>query len=120
MLRPIKVTFANGEVLETSCNGTDEDIRSYYVGKEFNRGIFGNDDMQRAVSVEILTENTFRYDDLTLYDSKNHILGEFEVADGQQKFVPSRYLLQMPSGYQVLAAQEAAACWPLVESDLLS
>ena len=48
-----KVTFDNGDVIETAINGTDEEIKSYYMGKTFNLGK-EEDDMHKAVKVELL------------------------------------------------------------------
>lgn len=50
----VKVTFANGDHLTTSINGTEEEIRKYYLGKEFNIGDGEEDDVQKAVAVEFL------------------------------------------------------------------
>ena len=36
MLRPIQVTFKNGKSFQTSINGTDQDIRDYYLNNVFN------------------------------------------------------------------------------------
>lgn len=35
-MRGIKVTFTNGDIITTSINGTDEEIRKYYIGNTFN------------------------------------------------------------------------------------
>ena len=50
------ITFDNGEVLETAINGTDEEIKSYYLGKTFNLGI-EKDDMHKVVKVEVIRES---------------------------------------------------------------
>jgi hypothetical protein len=53
-MRSVKVTFENGETIDTSINGTDEEIKNYYkVGKEFNIG-HNEDNMQKVKSVDIL------------------------------------------------------------------
>ena len=51
-----KVTFDNGDVIETAINGTDEEIKSYYMGKTFNLGK-EEDDMHKAVKVEVIRES---------------------------------------------------------------
>lgn len=51
-----KVTFDNGEVIETAINGTDEEIKSYYMGKTFNLGK-EEDDMHKVVKVEVIRES---------------------------------------------------------------
>lgn len=53
----IKVTFADGNVIETWINGTEDEIRQYYLGKFFNFGDTDwgvGDNMQQAISVEFL------------------------------------------------------------------
>lgn len=51
-----RVTFDNGEVMETAINGSDEEIKSYYLGRTFNLGI-EKDDMHKAVKVEVIRES---------------------------------------------------------------
>lgn len=51
-----KVTFDNGDVIETAINGTDEEIKSYYMGKTFNLGK-EEDDMHKVVKVEVIRES---------------------------------------------------------------
>ena len=51
-----RVTFDNGEVMETAINGTDEEIKSYYIGKTFNLGT-EKDDMHKVVNVEVIRES---------------------------------------------------------------
>jgi len=53
-MRAIKVTFDDGEELTTNINGTNEEIRKYYIGQWFNRGSGSEDKMTKAVSVEFL------------------------------------------------------------------
>lgn len=48
-----KVTFENGVTFGTSINGTDEEIKDYYIGRVFNIGQGENDDMQKCISCEI-------------------------------------------------------------------
>ena len=56
-MRSIKVTFDNGDWLETNINGTNAEILKYYVGNEFNLGDgAGGDLMAKATSVEFLDE----------------------------------------------------------------
>jgi hypothetical protein len=52
-MRTIKVTFADGNSLITSINGTNEEINSYYLGNTFNLGR-EEDHLTIAVKVEFL------------------------------------------------------------------
>jgi hypothetical protein len=55
--REVKVYFDNGDHLVTSMNGqlTDEEISNYYrVGKSFNLGVGGKDNMTKVKKIEIL------------------------------------------------------------------
>lgn len=54
--REVRVTFDNGDVIETSMNPkiTDDDINEYYkIGKQFNIGRI-DDKMAKVKKVEIL------------------------------------------------------------------
>ena len=52
-MRMIKAIFANGDYLETSINGTESDIRAYYLGKRFNLGDgAGGDNLQVCIEIE--------------------------------------------------------------------
>jgi hypothetical protein len=56
-MRTIKVTFSDGNTVTTSINGTDEEIRRYYLGQPFNFGDTDShpkDNVQTAVAVEFL------------------------------------------------------------------
>lgn len=54
-MKNVKVKYANGDVVYTSINGTREEILEYFkVGKTFNIGSSGHDDIQAIVSCEIL------------------------------------------------------------------
>lgn len=55
--RSIRVTFADGNSLETEINGTEDEIRRYYVGQPFNFGdtdAHPADNLQCATAVEFL------------------------------------------------------------------
>jgi hypothetical protein len=52
--RAIRVTFSDGDSVETSINGTDEEIKRYYLGQQFNVGSGGEDRMVTATAVEFL------------------------------------------------------------------
>lgn len=57
LMRPIRLTYSNGRVSETEINGTEAEIRQYYLGQWFNFGDTDShpaDDMQKVVSVEFL------------------------------------------------------------------
>ncbi len=56
-LREVRITYENGDVVETNMAAhlTDDDIRKYYaIGKEFNLGSGGKDLMSKVKEVEIL------------------------------------------------------------------
>lgn len=52
-MKTVKVTYDNGDSVITKINGTESDIRAYYIGKVFNIGTCG-DLLVKAVSVEFL------------------------------------------------------------------
>jgi len=52
-MKTVKVTFSNGDHLTTGINGTEDEIRAYYIGQTFNLGA-ESDLMVKAVSVEFL------------------------------------------------------------------
>jgi hypothetical protein len=56
-MRTIKVTYEDGNTTTTQINGSEEEIRRYYVGKTFNLGQPHDptqDRLVKAVSVEFL------------------------------------------------------------------
>lgn len=53
-MRTIKVTWEDGDTTITNINGTDEQIRQYYLNQVFNLGRGPDDYLVRAVSVEFL------------------------------------------------------------------
>lgn len=57
MRRAIRVTFSDGNTLTTEINGSEEEIRRYYLGQQFNFGdteAHPTDNMQTATAVEFL------------------------------------------------------------------
>ncbi len=59
-MRTVRVNYNDGDWTLTNINGTDEEIRRYYVGKQFNFGDndFGEDDIVKtAISVEFISDN---------------------------------------------------------------
>lgn len=53
-MRLVKVTFENGDTITTHINGTDEEIKWYYIiGRLFNIGTVA-DNMQKVEFVEII------------------------------------------------------------------
>lgn len=54
-MKTAHITFDNGDTITTSINGTDDEIRAYYLGKWFNLGTV-DDDMHKAVSVDVLPD----------------------------------------------------------------
>ena len=54
-MRSIRVHYDDGRSVATSINGSDQEIREYYLNKPFNLGDgFGGDSMATAVRVEFL------------------------------------------------------------------
>ena len=49
----IKVIFEDGDYFFTTINGSEEEIKKYYIGKIFNIGRL-TDNMQRCIDVEFL------------------------------------------------------------------
>ena len=52
-MRAIKTTYGNGDTVVTSINGTDDEIKAYFLGQWFNFGVEG-DNMQQCVAVDFL------------------------------------------------------------------
>lgn len=50
----IKVHFENGDYLMTKINATLEEATNYYVGNTFNVGLGPNDNMIKAVRIELI------------------------------------------------------------------
>jgi len=54
-MREVKVTYSNGDVIETDINGTDKEIKEYFkIGRVFNVGRGVNDELAKVKKVEIL------------------------------------------------------------------
>lgn len=54
-MKHIKVTFSNGDTVETGINGTEEEIINYYTKNQFNLGSGdGKDVMVKGIKVEFL------------------------------------------------------------------
>lgn len=51
-MRSIRVTYENGDYTDTQINGTEDEIRRYYLGNIFNVGIGPEDNLLRAVKIE--------------------------------------------------------------------
>lgn len=52
-MKTAKVTFDNGDSTITNINGTESEIRNYYIGNIFNIGTY-EDCLVKAVSVKFL------------------------------------------------------------------
>jgi len=52
-MRSAKVILADGTSYTTDINGTDEEIRAYFVGQRLNMGVFPEELMKKCVDVEI-------------------------------------------------------------------
>ena len=52
-MRTIKATFENGDFIITKINGTEEDIKKWYLGNMFNLGVV-RDNMQKCIAVEFI------------------------------------------------------------------
>lgn len=58
-MRSIRVHFEDGNTIDTNINGTDDEIRQYYVGQSFQFGdteAHPRDKMVKAVRVEFFPE----------------------------------------------------------------
>lgn len=55
LLRPIKITYQDGNTLVTSINGSKDEVNAYYLGKSFNLG--PEDHCTIAIKVEFLDDN---------------------------------------------------------------
>jgi hypothetical protein len=53
----VRVRFADGDEIITGINTTLEGAREYYLGKWFNVGIGPDDNMQRAIAVDLVEGN---------------------------------------------------------------
>ena len=56
-MKTVKVTFADGNTILTNINGTEEEIRQYYLNNVFQFGDTPDcpkDNLQKAVSVEFI------------------------------------------------------------------
>ena len=54
-MRTVKVTYASGDSITTSINGTDESIKNYFkIGKLFNIGNCGEDNMQAVTKLDFI------------------------------------------------------------------
>jgi len=56
-MRTIRVDFSNGDHLITSINGTEQSIREYYIGNQFNIGTGGDDLLVTATEVTFVGAN---------------------------------------------------------------
>ena len=52
-MKTVKVTYDNGDSIITNINGTESEIRDYYIGNIFNIGTY-EDYLAKAISVEFL------------------------------------------------------------------
>lgn len=52
-MRIVKVIFKNGDSITTRINGTEDEIRDYYIGKVFNIDNV-KDDLQEAIGIKFL------------------------------------------------------------------
>jgi len=53
VMKTIKITWSDGTTTTTKINGTDAEIKKYYIGQLFNHGVI-DDCMVRAVNVEFV------------------------------------------------------------------
>lgn len=53
-MRPIKITYENGEVKYTQINGSKQEVINYYVGRVFNVGFGEHDNLLKCIKVEFL------------------------------------------------------------------
>jgi hypothetical protein len=60
IMRTVRINYNDGNWTLTDINGTDEEIRRYYVGKQFNFGdndFDQDDDLKTVISVEFISDN---------------------------------------------------------------
>jgi hypothetical protein len=49
-MKEVKVTFANGQIVQTRISGSEKEILDYYrIGKIFNIGVGENDNLQAVL-----------------------------------------------------------------------
>lgn len=53
-LRHVKVTFEDGNFIETPINGTKKEILNHYIGQYFDMGSGETEKMVKAVNVDFL------------------------------------------------------------------
>ena len=54
-MRPVRVCFADSRYdYETTVNGTDSEIKAYFLAGPMDLGVFPQEDLQTAVRVEFL------------------------------------------------------------------
>jgi hypothetical protein len=64
-MKTIRVTFADGNTLTTQINGTEAEIRAYYLGKKFQFGDTEenpSDKLVEAVNVEFLKSYKYEFE----------------------------------------------------------
>ena len=54
------VKFSNGYSFRTSINGTDAEIKKYYMGKYFDIGVYPKEKMAKVVSVRVLKDDSVK------------------------------------------------------------
>lgn len=55
-MKGAKATTTSGLSWSTSINGTDEEIRRYFMGQSFDVGVYPEEKYERVVKVEILPD----------------------------------------------------------------
>lgn len=51
----VKVTYSNDDTITTAINGSEDEIRQYFkIGKIFNIGSAGQDNLQKVKKLEII------------------------------------------------------------------
>ncbi len=53
-MKTVIVKFANGDEIRTNINGTEDEIKAYYLNNVFDMGTYPEELMLRPISCEVL------------------------------------------------------------------
>ena len=58
LMRAVKITFEDGNIISTNINGSKDEVLDYYLGKDRKGKVFNlgreDDDLVRAISVDFI------------------------------------------------------------------
>lgn len=109
-MKTVTVHFENGDTITTRINGTDEEIKAYYLGRYFNLGTVG-DNMQKAVAVEFAPRGLR----CSIYESKD--IGNCSN-DGISARCKTVTLMGIP-GAEIFEADEEAPAVVIVKREVM-